>query len=652
MNNQGIGGVLSHKKDSMISGPPGKRQKLRRGTTSCWECKHRKKRCEYGLGSPSTCDLCLRFDLQCVSQELPDSTEHRNAKSCRRIVHIEALVEELLRQRNQQLTHALSGTPPTQRQKSVRTNHSDLSTLKSISHERLSRGRSLTAYLESFFPDPAIAGVILGSRQLFSSPFQDDHTPRDHLEIKHPNRDPIITQGSHPLQLAKGLLQLAMCLKQFDIPSSRQLEQHLEDSVSNVAQRFFNAATHFVLSQDYLVASLEGIEVLIFQSRWYSTIGDFRKACAIHHRAIRIALSIDILKLIETNSCAEQVWFHLVYGDRFLSLMLGVPFADANDSFTHPSRLAMSSPNQNLERTHTFLVGKIISRNLRIQRAMTDEQRGTMIMEEYKETACIDDQMKKAARIMPISWWQTPSLTNVGSGAEVLQITRDILLQMHQYYLLVVLHQPYIVPKKNWQSDGIDHTYSKFAATSACRAMLSRYIVARNYHRSPSYQALDEKAFIACVTLILAHLTGHGSGNANILEHQRPQDLCIIGESVQLLDQLAKFTGNLHCDSHSRMLKQFMKIEEDAANGSVYKISSEQKISDNEIETDGKSVQFRIPYFGILSVAPSELAGFSGSLDGAHYASSRSTPQNSGLQFTPREDTLPEKDSGILSLEE
>ncbi|KAJ6145725.1 hypothetical protein N7470_009620 [Penicillium chermesinum] len=458
------------------------------------------------------------------------------------------------------------------------------------------------------FPNPAICAVILSSSKLFSSPLQIDQGPGNSQPVNYPGKDPIIPSNSHPLEFARRLVQLALCLKQFDAPSAQQFQKHLGEPVPIVAQRFSNVANHYVLSQDYLIASLEGIETLILQTRWYATVGNFRIACEIHRRATRIALSINILKLIETDYRAEKIWFHLVYSDRFLSLMLGIPSASTNDAFAHPSRLAINSPDEKMERIHTLLAGQLISRNLRIQEATSEQQKGSLILHEYKETKRIDDQLKKAARIMPTNWWRVQSLTNAASDREVLQRTSKLLLQMHQYFLLVALHQPYIVPLASTGYDSIDHTYSQLAATAACREMLLRFIIVRDYHRSPSYQALEGKAFTAAITLLFVHFNGHKLGHANFLAHQRPQDLDLVEQTVDLLDSLATSKRNLNCASQSQTLKQFMKIDQEAADGSLFITWNEQQITGKTKEdmNPQNCLRLPIPYFGIVSISPFE----------------------------------------------
>lgn len=603
MNTQSFDGASNLIEGRILSRNDSARVKLRKGTSSCWECKHRKKKCTYGPGSPSTCDYCQRFGLECVNQKDPDPRNHGYDKVLRSIVHVEGLVDQLLRQKEPQ---SAGVNPETRHRKKQAMNYSGYPTLKSVCHERLSRGRSLTGYLESLLPNPAVSVVILSSRKLFSSPLQAARQPENSRLPGTTNSNCDIPSTAHPLEYAQRLLQLALCLKQFDAASAQQLQQHLGQPVNAAAQRFFNAATHYVLSQDYLVASLEGLETLILQSRWCSTNGDFKMASAIQRRATKIALSIDILKLIESDSRAEHLWFQIAFGERFLSLMLGIPFANTSESFAHPNKLATNNATQKLERVHTLLAGHLISRNLRIQNSDFEQQKRTTIVKEYNETRRIDNQLKQAARLMPTKWWHIPSLTDVQSDIELSRETGNILLQMHQYYLLVLLHLPYTVPKDDKGCDKIDYTYSKLTAISACRETLHCYLACRNFHHSPSYQALDEKAFIVGVTLLFIHLNGHASGNANFFEHSRAADLAILEQVVHLLDRLCGLKNNVNCAAHSKVLKEFMKIEENAAYGSSYEVSQEYEIDDSLSVPNNDCLRLPIPYFGTLSISSAQ----------------------------------------------
>jgi hypothetical protein len=85
-----------------------KRRKTRKGTSSCWECKRRKTRCNFTNPGDAVCVGCRRRGMACVSQEYDEVPSQRTGKAPQmgdRIVRVEALVAELVKK--------VTGTPET-----------------------------------------------------------------------------------------------------------------------------------------------------------------------------------------------------------------------------------------------------------------------------------------------------------------------------------------------------------------------------------------------------------------------------------------------------------------------------------------------------------------------------------------------------------
>jgi hypothetical protein len=83
-----------------VESPEAKRRKVRKGTRSCWECKRRKIRCNYGSATDAVCIGCQRRGTHCLSQEYPEEASRpaeRGQQIGDRIVRVEALVEQLVR---------------------------------------------------------------------------------------------------------------------------------------------------------------------------------------------------------------------------------------------------------------------------------------------------------------------------------------------------------------------------------------------------------------------------------------------------------------------------------------------------------------------------------------------------------------------------
>ena len=162
---------------------------------------------------------------------------------------------------------------------------------------------------------------------------------------------------AHPVQFARKLIQLALCLHQ------------LEKPVYDAAQRYVDIVSRFVTSQDFLMDSIDGIETLMLESCYYINVGNIRGAWLIIRRALAIAQLIGLpLQTREADCREENVWFRLVLGDRSLSWMLGLPLAIIDNTFASEHELVADAWSAKLERIHAVVFGRIITRNLRMQR--------------------------------------------------------------------------------------------------------------------------------------------------------------------------------------------------------------------------------------------------------------------------------------------
>jgi hypothetical protein len=100
-----------------LGSPENKRRKIRKGTRSCWECKRRKIRCNFGSVTDAVCIGCQRRGTHCLSQEYPEEESRpaeRGQQIGDRIVRVEALVEQLVRKVG-------NGSPPDSQSSPINT---------------------------------------------------------------------------------------------------------------------------------------------------------------------------------------------------------------------------------------------------------------------------------------------------------------------------------------------------------------------------------------------------------------------------------------------------------------------------------------------------------------------------------------------------
>ncbi|KAH8817416.1 hypothetical protein F5884DRAFT_819111 [Xylogone sp. PMI_703] len=609
------------------------RRKIRKGTFSCWECKHRKRRCEFRPASSSICLFCQRRGLLCARQEFTDTraTDRSYNQVEDRLIHVENLVDRLLEQngvRHPQPHHTQSLAPPTQLPFTAEIPSIDLSniiepqlSLRSTEQQLVYKHNSLSIYLRSALPNPAIAKMMLLHSKFSRSPFQMLRKPGTKPTLSNTSADQITqisalpSPGAHPVTIAHKLIQLAISLCQIEDTGPEELLRHLNGPMCDVAKQYLDVA-HHVTSQDMLVQSLDGLETLILESAYHVNIGNLKLSWLTIHRALGIAQLMGFPSLAETaGQRAEFVWFRLVYSDHFLSVMLGLPHTGLESSFANKHSLEAEIPSTKLERIGVTFLGRVIQRNLKMKSFFYKGDSFENTYDHYKETYDIDHGLKQAARRLPVTWWVVPSMQNVVTDTEAMETFSSVLSQMHHYYVLVLLHQPYLLKRIHLEAKigttgaicyPVEYTYSKLAIISASREVLSRSLMFLKFDSMPTFHGLVEKIFTASTTLLLTHLDGHRMAQANVHEHQRPQDLAVIDQIIEALEKISTSNRYAELSSSIRVLRELVEIEEDVANGVLYSVRIEDHDvgSGSDIVTkETRRTKWTTPYFGEIQIS-------------------------------------------------
>lgn len=281
--------------------------------------------------------------------------------------------------------------------------------------------------------------------------------------------------SGHPVLLARELIQLAVCLQMM------QKDSNLTDlglpgvAPWETADRYFEVASNLVISQDAMVSSQEGLESLLLQAFFMVNKGDLRAGWMTLRRALGIAQIIGLPPPSWNNQplSLHFVWTRLLFSERFLSLMLGLPssivedhyrsslaphaattkVATAGDWFANIEHLA-----QDLERLHALIIPRIAARNERLNQlahapyvcADFDAQRHMRVLhDDYRDTRDIDYAFRQAAQSLPTKWWAIPDLMGGRmEWAEQIEETARLMAQAKHYHFLVLLHLPYLTDRR------------------------------------------------------------------------------------------------------------------------------------------------------------------------------------------------------------
>lgn len=521
---------------------PHRRRKIRKGTFSCWECKNRKRKCHFQPGI-SECLSCRQKGLQCLTQEY-DTGESGYAHVAKRIGHVEGLVSQLLQQRQDEgrtanvVDHdAAMTTIPRQPSKST---------------------ISVSTFLYSVCPSPSELALILHhgdasrmpTRILWSAERYEDAS-RGVVQLPPPD--------AHPVQFGRQLMQIALCLQ-----NSKGQGSH--------ASRYAEIVARHVTSLDVMLDSADGIEILMLEAMYSVNDDNPQVAWLKCRRAISMA---QLLGMDRAAKCRDKraLWFRLLYGERIISMELGLPYQ------VIPLEVDRDSEDlvRDLEYSHVVVAGRIISRNLRMQ--------GQEASFEYDETKSIEDIMKQSMTLLPVEWWSVTSLLSTMAVKVAMAETAKLTSQMNHFWLLMNLYQPYLIQTLVSPSRLHQHLRVAGAVAMASREVLARFHALRKYHCGTLYHGLDPKAMTAAIALLLATISDHRKHEADSSGYmRRPQDLSAVNEMLNIPGD-SSWTG-----THKKTIRNLLEVEKNMAKGEPYTWSMGK----------GPGLELVMPYIGVF----------------------------------------------------
>ncbi|KAK9427503.1 hypothetical protein V1505DRAFT_35079 [Lipomyces doorenjongii] len=615
--------------------PLANQRKVRKGTRSCWECKRRKIRCIFPASGEATCVGCQRRRVPCIGQEIPESLAlaRKGSRGLRdRIARVEDAMKDLLASKD---IGAASQIEEESQQKgqcphsdaprayashltlsSVRALPTPAETLEEYSlHSALLASDSpavsdraeaeTTAFHPLWAAFPASDDVrILLQESLRTSRYTCLVNTQPHGKLTHETLGaPYLSAkcpgpNTHPVILAKRMLIFAITLQG---PCEEFLS--LSEPPSVLSRRLVTAAVTWLTTQEETHGSVESLICIILEAVFETNCGNLRKAWVIYRRAMTIAQTMGLhrsptppLKRIDPTLDAdpEFMWFRIVYMDRYLSLLLGLPQGTTDKSIGAVSVLRNEPPLGQFERQLTVIASCILERD---DRAFTTS--------EIVTTQSIDAELLRVSKNMPASFWRPANFQNVIAGTpdNLLEAVR-LSAQVYYYGLLIQLHLPYMM---HGISNDTEHEYSKITCVNASREIITRFIAHRSFQpKSSCSRPVDFFALLAAMTLSLAHLDAHYHRNAtNFLAHQRLSDRAMLDQALERMDVMRDDNKDVVMKDSGKLIRQLLEIEADAANGSSYTASSVRRDEDDVQDPAGKGcgeLRLLIPCLGTIKI--------------------------------------------------
>lgn len=246
-------------------------------------------------------------------------------------------------------------------------------------------------------------------------------TPHQVLETLQPEPVEHFVAGlyrpMHPVLLAKRMLTLATMLQR--IPSTYKCTPSTSATPRKTMERLADAAISLVCEDNNLMETIDALQCVILQTVYLANGGNLRLSLLACRRAVSIAQLMGIhrphdqspVKTVEPSGPPDTrfVWFRIVYIERFICLLLGLP----DSTRDHFSGLASDGsilpplddhPLGRLEQVHCAVASRIIQRNQKDTHASI-----------FETTHTLDLEMRMAAAAMPPRWWTLPKFTSLGN---------------------------------------------------------------------------------------------------------------------------------------------------------------------------------------------------------------------------------------------
>ncbi|KAF3809527.1 Dehydrocurvularin biosynthesis regulator [Colletotrichum gloeosporioides] len=594
-----------------------KRRAVRKGTRSCWECRRRKIRCLFDENGPhDTCWRCWQKGTPCVSQEFPEDRLPRTQAPVGnvgdRLGRMERLVEQLYRKKVQAIngeSQQTSQPPPHQSQ------HTSTLHQPSLNGPLATLSKDLTAAL----PSKEDCEIIHEPYSDADLVFQLLLTPHQVLESLQPEPVEHFVAGlyhpMHPVLLAKRMLTLATMLQR--IPSTYKCTPSTSATPRKIMERLADAAISLVCENNNLMGTIDALQCVILQTVYLANGGNLRLSLLACRRAVSIAQLMGIhrphdqlpVETVDPSGPPDIrfVWFRIVYIERFICLLLGLP----DSTRDHHSGLASDGsilpplddhPLGRLEQVHCAVASRIIQRN-------QIDTHASMI----ETTHTLDLEMRMAAAAMPPRWWTLPKFTSLGSKP-LTSVTESLRLcgQIFHYFLLVQLHLPFMLRSS---PSGAAST-SRIACVDASREILSRFVTIRSAIGVCSIpDAADFFALIAAMTLLLAHVDARRrDGGNDVLAHQRHTDRDKVEETLELMREGSSTSTDMLAMKSADVLVRLLDIEAHAARGSAFTANSTTDAmltpsSESREAQGGDSsvLRLKIPCYGTVTISPDAL---------------------------------------------
>ncbi|KIW86640.1 uncharacterized protein Z519_12765 [Cladophialophora bantiana CBS 173.52] len=504
-------------------------KRLREGSRTCSECRRRKVRCAYGPDSAGECARCLARGIRCIVPKprgTDDASEER--KTLReRVADLELLVESLSREKKD---IARSAAPIVTARDDVTAENSDDDLAELTRHAPLVAALEASQDTGDFHPhagrnvhfqksgstrEDAICDQLraaLPSYDELRQCFSGDTRWWDFWHIKTFGADAAyenLPQFLERTYTTGTPIEVGYLVSSYGRHNAAEASQYLP------------IVDHVVLANDLFASTLDGLLLTVFHAKVYLDVGQPRRAFLCNRHGISLAQIMNLHRNYSNSPRRSAAWWTLYLGDRFLSVLLGLPYAISDDSFVVTYA---DDTSQVGHATYPFAIrlGLLTSRVI----DQVQSRKGP----KFSDILDIDDELASLANSMTRNWWDHN--IPVDAYSTDMNELRERLICQAQYFLTrTYLHLPYLLKTPT------SHLYvsSRLTAIDSAKDLLKRYLALRSHvNDNPIFdcQSLDFVGFMASVILVVGSLCDGGTPLS-------PDDIDLINKTVNVLQVLA-----------------------------------------------------------------------------------------------------------------
>lgn len=442
------------------------------------------------------------------------------------------------------------------------------------------KAQEVRTALLSLLPPQHDIGAILKCSTMWWSVWENNFP-----EVCDECRRSLRTGDSHceapmaPAEVAKMLVLLSIIVSQLPVEFNYASLRFPFDP-HGFSVRCISEVERLIIHDDYFAATLPGIECQAILSKYYLNEGRPRKAWLVGRRAIEFGqlagMHLSTSKAPRSGDILFarrlQIWCQLVSHDRFISLILGLPYSVSDGSYFPQAEMCLQSPKSvtdNFVLRLGIMAGKIVDRN------QNSEQPSSSLTLSLEHD--LEDMVKKT----PAEWWETSSACRSGTDDGIHERN---MIQFTYYMLRVLLYLPFIM--KSSTDPKFEHYHA--AAVEAAQNGLERYKTLRTATKPFLCKVCDFFAFM--MTMLLAiHQLGCSMEPGGSTQEQENHHWGLVVEVATILRQVGT-------ESNGAVAAESANVLDEICSCRGYQTSQGHALD--------QTCKITVPYFGTITVGP------------------------------------------------